>query len=812
MDSKVRESRSDLQCKYSVKVIVRVRPNDATAKASDTAPAAENFEQGGFIFDLSKNLVCAKSQPKVDQNGVESAQKSKRHIIFGVDDILPQKSSQEQVYNRCVAHAVDRVLSGFNATIMAYGQTGSGKTFTMSGPSATESSECFSMRGLVPRALEHVLRQASSAGPTHRSTVRISCAEIYNEKLFDLIEFEDVASEGSLQNLDIVQDSHGNIVVKSLSRPVVSTVDEAMGYFFEAQTNRAIAEHELNKASSRSHCVFTIYVENDTEDGVRLSKLHLIDLAGSERLSMTKSTGEIAKQAQYINKSLTFLEQVVVALVEKSRGVSWREHIPYRSSKLTHLLKDSLGGNSITVMLATLWPRSHQHHHFSQTMSTLRFATRMRKVQNLIHRERLVKGWNRSTRVIMGSKEEQSTSSNASSAEIKSMREEIKQLRRELAMHDVISGKTDVSHRPLSQRSKRALQLRVNKFIKHGPEKLKLKIDSVREMDYVHSLLREAVLNAASSTDEKSIEQSSHTVPDNNDNEVDHSVSKSESKTLLKDKSSSITERDEEGILFDEFKRTIGSSHNEALKKAKALLRAKRDELKEKKAAVVFKKKVIDEILAEIQNNERERTDFDENYETNREQKDRQTLSFDDWEDEEYIGNSSEYADTVSKAKDNDPEYGKTMATFDKRAADLVQKLKNGKSEYRGVVQQFKEQRVRMEYVMRSLNTCRETLLFQFQKYLASQGKDLSGQTKDTQSRQTLHSSRIVKKRQDIVDENDLGSTLNNQLPAGSALDAINYEREFSQRIAQKKSKRKQVQNRRHSGGAKAFGAGYSER
>jgi kinesin family member 6/9 len=159
---------------------------------------------------------------------------------------------------------------------------------------------------------------------------------------------------------------------------VCSSEEEALNQLFEGDMNRTVSEHLLNKASSRSHCVFTIHVESrsrvESADKVVYSKLHLVDLAGSERTKKTGSSGITLKEATFINKSLSFLEQVVIALCDKHR-----DHIPYRQSKLTNILRDSLGGNCKTLMVANIWP---EPSHLEETVSTLKFATRMMRVSN----------------------------------------------------------------------------------------------------------------------------------------------------------------------------------------------------------------------------------------------------------------------------------------------------------------------------------------------------------------------------------------------------------------------------------------------
>lgn len=212
--------------------------------------------------------------------------------------------------------------------------------------------------------------------------------------------------------------------VKGLMVKKCGTEEEAIAMIFEGETNRTISEHKLNKNSTRSHCVFTVHLEIrsrvESSEKVIISKLHLVDLAGSERTKKTGSEGKTLLEAQFINKSLSFLEQVVVALAEKQR-----EHIPYRQSKLTNLLKDSIGGSSKTIMIANIWP---EIHHLEETISTLKFASRMMKVSNELQMQ-----VNLDPKVL-----------------IKKYEKEIKDLRQELAMHDTLANRGRISYEPYS--------------------------------------------------------------------------------------------------------------------------------------------------------------------------------------------------------------------------------------------------------------------------------------------------------------------------------------------------------------------------
>lgn len=288
---------------------------------------------------------------------------------FKYNKIL-HNASQEDVFDHCARPAISSIVEGFNGTIMCYGQTGAGKTFTMNGSAAN-----FKYRGVTPRTLSLMFQEIDSRFD-QQITVRVSYIEIYNELMFDLLS--PIPTHEQSGNISIVEDVSGNVKVKGLSLHQCANEEEALNLLFEGETNRTISQHELNKNSSRSHCIFTLHVESksrvESTEKVHVSKLNLVDLAGSERTKKTGSSGITLKEAAFINKSLSFLEQVVVAVTDKHR-----DHVPYRQSKLTNLLKDSIGGNCKTLMIANIWPEAS---NLEETISTLKFATRMMRVSN----------------------------------------------------------------------------------------------------------------------------------------------------------------------------------------------------------------------------------------------------------------------------------------------------------------------------------------------------------------------------------------------------------------------------------------------
>ncbi|OQR90737.1 kinesin KIF9 [Thraustotheca clavata] len=327
---------------------------------------------------------------------------------FRFDGVLGSSVTQEQVFEKAAMEATESVLHGYNGTVMAYGQTGAGKTFTMTGGKSS-----FSDRGICARSIAmifHAIKQDTE----HTYTIRASYAEIYNEQLYDLLDF----SENQQKELLIQENDKGQTFVKGLSKPLVDSEEAALDLLFQGETNRTIAEHCLNNASTRSHCIFTLHIEKHSHDdnnaSIVFSKLNLVDLAGSERMKKTQVTGTMLKETTHINKSLTFLEQVVIAL-----GDHKREHIPYRQTTLTNLLKDSLGGNCRTLLIACVWPDESQN---DQTIATLKFATRMMRVK---------------TSAIVNSQDK-----NLQSA--KKYLDEIKRLKQELAMHDTLAGRSNI--------------------------------------------------------------------------------------------------------------------------------------------------------------------------------------------------------------------------------------------------------------------------------------------------------------------------------------------------------------------------------
>lgn len=284
---------------------------------------------------------------------------------FTFDHAFPAEVAQKDVYEQCCYGLVSNVTEGYNCTIFAYGQTGTGKTFTMEGDRGSEE-----FKGIIPRALEQVFNTIEGTAAT-QFLVTVSMIELYNEDIYDLLD-------GSRGKLELRERPGEGFYVKDLSTHDTRSAKECLGLLDLGSRSRKKGETQMNKDSSRSHSIFTIVVETSegTEDGrqaIKRGKLNLVDLAGSERATKTKVTGQMLEESKKINLSLTCLGKVISSLVQG------QAHVPYRDSKLTRLLNDSLGGNSKTLMVANVGPASK---NYDETLSTLRYANQAKSIKN----------------------------------------------------------------------------------------------------------------------------------------------------------------------------------------------------------------------------------------------------------------------------------------------------------------------------------------------------------------------------------------------------------------------------------------------
>ena len=290
-----------------------------------------------------------------------SREKNVYRFIF--DRIFPPSSTQQDIYDFGVKGIIDSVLDGYNGTVLAYGQTSSGKTYTMQGEMDEERTQ-----GIIPRMINHVFKHIYKNEGTD-FMIKVSMIEIYQEKIRDLFDVSKV-------NLNIREDTIKGIYVDGASERYVGCPNDVLALLEMGSANRAQAATNMNEHSSRSHSIFilTINQTNKAEGVSKVGKLYLVDLAGSEKISKTGATGHTLEEAKIINKSLTTLGRVINNLTD---GKS--THIPYRESKLTRVLQESLGGNSKTCLIITCSPSIFNE---SESLSTLRFGERAKKIKN----------------------------------------------------------------------------------------------------------------------------------------------------------------------------------------------------------------------------------------------------------------------------------------------------------------------------------------------------------------------------------------------------------------------------------------------
>lgn len=341
------KNKSKNEC---VQVVVRCRPMNKKELNSGHTRVVDMWPSRGVVEIFNP-------KDELRENGK----------MFTFDAVYDWNCTQQELYEETVRPLVNSVLDGFNGTIFAYGQTGTGKTYTMEGSKTTNDA-----KGVIPKSFEQIFNHISRSN-NMQYLVRASYLEIYQEEIRDLLDKNPKKRYELRENLEM------GVYVKDLQSFVCKSVKQIEHIMNVGNQNRTIGATNMNEHSSRSHAIFIITVEmSDTrgalENQVRVGKLNLVDLAGSERQSKTGAAGERLKEASKINLSLSALGNVISALVD---GKS--QHIPYRDSKLTRLLQDSLGGNSKTLMVANIGPASY---NYDESLTTLRYANRAKNITN----------------------------------------------------------------------------------------------------------------------------------------------------------------------------------------------------------------------------------------------------------------------------------------------------------------------------------------------------------------------------------------------------------------------------------------------
>lgn len=338
-----------------VKVVVRCRPMSSR----------EIDDKRTSIVEVDRDVSAIRVHKPSDVGGASNEPPKS----FTFDFVYPPNTAQIHLFNETAKPIVDSVLAGYNGTIFAYGQTGTGKTHTMEGV-----IDNVDLKGIMPNSFDYVFNAVKGAAKNVEFLVRASFLEIYLDEVYDLLNQKDAR-----QRMDVKEDPQRGVFVKDLCTDTVKSPSDLHALLEIGTRQRKVGATEMNKGSSRSHSIFSIVVETSTTDehGVRTykqGKLNLVDLAGSERQKKTHASGDRLDEAKAINLSLSALGNVIKALVSRNK-----QHVPFRDSKLTRLLQDSLGGNTKTVMVANVGPANH---NFEETISTLRYADRAKQIKN----------------------------------------------------------------------------------------------------------------------------------------------------------------------------------------------------------------------------------------------------------------------------------------------------------------------------------------------------------------------------------------------------------------------------------------------
>ncbi|KAG8759082.1 hypothetical protein FRC14_006704 [Serendipita sp. 396] len=333
----------------NIKVVCRFRPPNSL----------ELREGGEIVVAFDENLKTVQLRSAQLSTGPEKDG-------FTFDRVFPMGTNQYEVFDYGVKDIVKDVLDGYNgATCFAYGQTGSGKTFTMMGADI-DSEE---LKGIIPRITEQIFASIAESDPNLEYLVKVSYMEIYLEKIRDLLAPQN-------DNLQVHEEKSKGVYVKGLSDYYVSNAQEVYEIMRQGGSARVVTATNMNAESSRSHSIFLITInQKNTDSGAqKTGNLYLVDLAGSEKVGKTGATGQTLEEAKKINKSLSALGMVINALTDGKSA-----HIPYRDSKLTRILQESLGGNSRTTLIINCSPSAYNE---AETLSTLRFGIRAKSIKN----------------------------------------------------------------------------------------------------------------------------------------------------------------------------------------------------------------------------------------------------------------------------------------------------------------------------------------------------------------------------------------------------------------------------------------------
>uniref|UniRef100_A0A8C8VQR9 Kinesin-like protein n=1 Tax=Pelusios castaneus TaxID=367368 RepID=A0A8C8VQR9_9SAUR len=346
-----------------VRVVVRVRPENQKEKEGNFSKVLHVVDKHILVFDPKEEEVSFFHGKKIRFRDINKRKNKDLKFVF--DAVFDENSSQLEVFEHTTKTVLDGFLNGYNCTVLAYGATGAGKTYTMLGSPKDPGVMYLTMMDLY-NCMDQIKEDKLC-------TVAVSYLEVYNEQIRDLL-----VNSGPLA---VREDTQKGVVVQGLTLHQPKSAEEILQMLDYGNKNRTQHPTDLNASSSRSHAVFQIYLRQQDKTAsisrnVRIAKMSLIDLAGSERACATNSKGARFREGTNINRSLLALGNVINALADPK---SKKQHIPYRNSKLTRLLKDSLGGNCRTIMIAAVSPSSM---FYDDTYNTLKYANRAKDIKS----------------------------------------------------------------------------------------------------------------------------------------------------------------------------------------------------------------------------------------------------------------------------------------------------------------------------------------------------------------------------------------------------------------------------------------------
>ncbi|KAJ2790915.1 hypothetical protein GGI18_001500, partial [Coemansia linderi] len=349
-----------------VKVAVRIRPLVVGSGGEQQAGAGRGALTSCLEAVAGGTIAVSGSSSSVVGALADSGAAAQRAFHF--DYAFGPDASQAAVYEAAVHPLLQRFVEGYNVTVLAYGQTSSGKTYTM----GTESDDG---SGVVPRALQWLFAWWAAQDAARRGSVRISFLEVYNDELIDLVA--QAQGRGVRPPIFVREDAKGHVVWTGVKEVAVGDADAALAILADGSRERQTGGTRMNEKSSRSHAIYSVTLAQARGDARIVSKLHFVDLAGSERLKKTLAVGERQREGIAINSGLLALGNVISALGDPHRGAP--SFVPYRDSKLTHMLRDSLGGSAQTLLVACV---SQAESNVAESLNTLKYAARARNIRN----------------------------------------------------------------------------------------------------------------------------------------------------------------------------------------------------------------------------------------------------------------------------------------------------------------------------------------------------------------------------------------------------------------------------------------------